>query len=53
MPCPGVGSQRFFAFWSFVDEVCARVLVLRGLIDFFIRRAPLVEVTDANLDTPN
>ena len=45
-----VGSQRFFAFWSFVDVFCARILVRWGLIDLFIFSVPLVEVTDASLE---
>lgn len=47
-----VASQRFFAFWSFVDVFCARILVCWGLIDLFIFSVPLVEITDASLEAP-
>lgn len=47
-----VDSQRFLAIRSFVDVICARILIQWGLIDLFIRSVPLVEVTDASLETP-
>lgn len=46
-----VGSQRFLVFWGFVDIICNRILIHWGLIDLFIRSVPLVEVTDASLET--